>query len=91
MSIKTRIVTMLFALLIVCALLLSLFSYCQGKKVGVATTNSAQVTKEVSLLEDEKDDIQRQVHALDTDALHHRILDLSQRCHKQAALIKPAR
>jgi len=70
--------------LVVCAFL-GLQLYCQGKKVGEATTKNVDLKKELNDLDQEKHAIRESVHALDHDALRNRILELSSRVHEEAA------
>lgn len=88
MSTKFKVHLSIAILLIAAIAILSLFSYCKGKKVGVAVQETKQVSGEVMKLEDEKDDVQKAVHTLDTDSLRVHILDLSRRVHEEAARIK---
>lgn len=77
-------ITLFITLLIV----VTLSSYCRGKRVGIATTKMVNVTKELSHLEGEKLAIRSNVHALDIDALRNRILDLSSRVHEESAKVR---
>lgn len=83
MSLRTKLILLCVGLGVFGLSLLAF--YLRGRKVGVATANVAQVANEVKLLEDDKVEIQKAVHALDTDALRHHIIDLSSRVHEQAS------
>ena len=86
MSVKVKLLILGAGLAVVLAL--SLFSYWRGRKVGVATTRMVDVTKELNQLEGEKLEIRKNVHALDTDALRTRILELSERTTREVAASK---
>ena len=88
MQMKTKLVFSLLAATLVGCLLLSLASYLKGKRVGAAVVQHADVKKELFQLDREKHEIQQSVHALDTNALRNRILELSERVHEQAATAK---
>lgn len=79
---KSKIFILVGGLLIVIVLLV--ISYNRGKRVGKVTSKMTQTRKEINLLEEDKIAIHKEVHALDHDALHTRILELSERVHKQA-------
>lgn len=64
------------------------YTYCQGIKRGEAKQQVSQAKDEVIKLEGEKDAIHQEVHAIDVDALRRHLLDLSQRTHEQAKLVR---
>jgi hypothetical protein len=65
--------------LVGCTLLLviSLSSYCKGKKVGETENEVAHVEREIGKLEHEKEAVNAEARAGDTIALRHRILKLA--------------
>jgi outer membrane murein-binding lipoprotein Lpp len=83
MSWKLKLV--LFAAALAAVGIFGLTLYLRGRRVGKATTEVVQVNHEIKKLEEEKSEVSREVHALDTDALHHRILSLAGRVHEQAS------
>jgi len=86
MSLKAKLI--LIALGVVVCALLGLSLYCKGKKVGAVQVKQVDLRKELDDLDREKHEIKTNVHALDTNALRTRILDLSSRIHEEAAHAK---
>jgi len=81
MSLKAKLI-LAAAGIIMCALL-GLSLYCKGKKVGAVEVKQVDLRKELDDLDREKHEIKTNVHALDTNALRTRILDLSDRLHEE--------
>lgn len=77
LSLKAKLL-LIGAGLVACGLL-GLQLYCKGKKAGVAEVRQVDLRKELYDLDEEKKAIRENVHALDTNALKHRILSLSDR------------
>ena len=69
---------------LVAGALLSLYSYCSGKKMGAAQTHAVDLKKELHDLDEDKILIHHEVRALDRDALRNRILEQSERLTQES-------